>query len=184
MHLFFDQNPEFLEFCNYNNITEEVSKWLDNPTAQNFAKIEEIIKKAEFSSKQAQRLYPKPVIIGNGDVDNYEQGLELCDQYGTDGIMIGRGIFRDPFAFLTHDQKLLCDTQENRIKLLIEHITNWDLTWNESTHPKHFPTVRKFVKMYISGFSGAVELRARLMETKTPQELIEMCKKELNQNII
>ncbi|MGH7194134.1 MAG: tRNA dihydrouridine synthase, partial [Candidatus Saccharimonadales bacterium] len=45
------------------------------------------------------RLAPETLIIGNGDVVSREQGLGLAEKHGLDGIMIGRGIFHDPFIF-------------------------------------------------------------------------------------
>ncbi|HMS24044.1 MAG TPA: tRNA-dihydrouridine synthase family protein, partial [Candidatus Saccharibacteria bacterium] len=45
------------------------------------------------------RLSPATKIIGNGDVMSRADGLKLADKYKLDGIMIGRGIFHDPFVF-------------------------------------------------------------------------------------
>jgi tRNA-dihydrouridine synthase len=35
----------------------------------------------------------------NGDIPDRQTGLELAEKYGIDGVMIGRGIFHNPFAF-------------------------------------------------------------------------------------
>ena len=35
----------------------------------------------------------------NGDIPDRKTGLELAEKYGIDGVMIGRGIFHNPFAF-------------------------------------------------------------------------------------
>jgi tRNA-dihydrouridine synthase len=45
------------------------------------------------------KLAPETLIVGNGDVENRAEALELAKTYQLDGIMIGRGIFHDPFAF-------------------------------------------------------------------------------------
>ena len=43
---------------------------------------------------------PGTLLTINGDVRDHEHGLELVRQYpGIDGIMIGRGVFADPFCF-------------------------------------------------------------------------------------
>ncbi len=47
------------------------------------------------------RLSPTTKIIGNGDVQSRQQGQELAKKYQLDGIMIGRGIFHDPYVFAT-----------------------------------------------------------------------------------
>jgi len=41
----------------------------------------------------------KTLIIGNGDVKNISEGKERVKETGVDGIMIGRGIFENPFLF-------------------------------------------------------------------------------------
>ncbi len=42
---------------------------------------------------------PQTLLIINGDIRDRQHGLELVEQYGVDGIMIGRGVFANPFAF-------------------------------------------------------------------------------------
>ncbi|MDQ5885997.1 MAG: tRNA-dihydrouridine synthase, partial [Patescibacteria group bacterium] len=43
-------------------------------------------------------LSPQTLIVGNGDIMTRQQGLELAEKHGLDGIMIGRGIFHDPYV--------------------------------------------------------------------------------------
>jgi len=45
------------------------------------------------------RVAPQTTITINGDIPDRATGLALADKYGVDGIMIGRGIFKNPFAF-------------------------------------------------------------------------------------
>jgi tRNA-dihydrouridine synthase len=42
---------------------------------------------------------PQTLLTINGDIRDRTHGLELVEKYGVDGIMIGRGIFMNPFAF-------------------------------------------------------------------------------------
>lgn len=42
---------------------------------------------------------PHTLLTINGDIRDRQHGLELVNEYGVDGIMIGRGIFANPFAF-------------------------------------------------------------------------------------
>src|SRR6185369_103849 len=46
------------------------------------------------------RLAPHTLLVGNGDVTSRAQGESLAAQYNLDGIMVGRGIFQNPFLFL------------------------------------------------------------------------------------
>src|SRR5690606_20246674 len=42
---------------------------------------------------------PQTLLTINGDIPDRQTGLELVEKYGVDGVMIGRGIFKNPFAF-------------------------------------------------------------------------------------
>lgn len=45
------------------------------------------------------RLAPQTLIVINGDVRDRKHGLEFATQHGVDGVMIGRGVFANPFCF-------------------------------------------------------------------------------------
>ena len=51
------------------------------------------------------RVAPQTLITINGDIPDRQAGLALAQQYGVDGIMIGRGIFKNPYAFERKNQK-------------------------------------------------------------------------------
>src|SRR5699024_5275799 len=45
------------------------------------------------------KIAPDTLLTINGDIPDRQTGLELVEQYGVDGVMIGRGVFKNPFAF-------------------------------------------------------------------------------------
>ncbi len=49
--------------------------------------------------KLRDEIAPQTLLTINGDIRDRAHGMELVKQYGVDGVMIGRGIFHDPFAF-------------------------------------------------------------------------------------
>lgn len=55
-------------------------------------------------------------IIGNGDVLTIEDGKAKAEEFGFDGIMIGRGTYGKPWLFSGTQPDL-----ETRIKIMIEH---------------------------------------------------------------
>jgi len=112
-------------------------------------------------------LAKETIIIGNGDVMNKQQGRELAAEYGLDGIMIGRGIFRDPFVF-DHDTN---NDKNRRIKLFDRHIDLFIESWGAQKNPS---TLKKFAKMYIQGFEGASAIRAEIMSMTTLTEMKAM----------
>jgi len=106
------------------------------------------------------------LIIGNGDIKSLNEARQKVAEAGADGAMIGRGIFENPYLF-AETITLSDKTLEEKMQLLLEHMQMWTETWGET---KHFPILRKFFKVYASGFPGAQDLRMQLMETQNPEE--------------
>lgn len=117
------------------------------------------------------QLAPDTLLVGNGDVRDRSHGLELAQQYGVDGIMIGRGIFHDPFAF-AEEGPWPSYTPEQRIKLYKSQVQLFADTWQHNERPIH--TLNKFCKIYINGFDGAKEMREKLMQAHSADELLNM----------
>jgi tRNA-dihydrouridine synthase len=106
------------------------------------------------------------LIIGNGDLKSINEARQKVAEVGADGAMVGRGIFENPF-FFSNTMTLSDKTPEEKMHLLLDHMHLWQETWGTT---KHFPTLRKFFKVYANGFPGAQDLRVKLMETQTPEE--------------
>jgi tRNA-dihydrouridine synthase len=115
------------------------------------------------------KLAPHTIIVGNGDVQSRAEGLELAKQYGLDGIMIGRGVFHDPFVFAA-DSPWASYTKQQRMELYAKHIKLFAGTWQHNE--RQVVTLNRFCKVYINGFDGAKELREKLMAAKSTQELL------------
>jgi tRNA-dihydrouridine synthase len=111
------------------------------------------------------------LIVGNGDVENRAHGLQLAEQYGLDGIMIGRGIFHDPYVFAA-ESPWHSTSREQRIELYRRHVSLFAETWLNNERPIH--TLNKFCKIYINGFDGAKELREELMAANSTDELLQI----------
>jgi tRNA-dihydrouridine synthase len=127
------------------------------------------------------------LIVGNGDVRDRKHGMELVEKYKLDGIMIGRGVFADPFAFalptgqgLTEQTIWESHNKQQRLVLYKKHVQLFAETWQNNERPIH--TLNKFCKIYISGFDGAKELREELMEAKSTDELLNILAVDLLQH--
>jgi tRNA-dihydrouridine synthase len=120
-------------------------------------------------------LSPDTKIIGNGDVLTRAQGEALAAKYNLDGVMVGRGIFQDPYMFAA-DSPWESMTKEQKIELYAKHVKLFAETWKvvdgKSERPIH--TLNKFCKIYISGFDGAKELREKLMSASSTDELLKL----------
>lgn len=111
-------------------------------------------------------------IIGNGDVTTYAEGLEKAEKYGLDGIMIGRGIFSNPWFFEPSVDPTM-KTSAERIAIMQKHIELFIELWGNG---KSFDTMKKFFKIYINGFDGAKELRSELMTAKIADQIPDIIK--------
>lgn len=110
------------------------------------------------------------LIVGNGDVESHAEILTKHEVSGVDGVMVGRGIFKNPYLFNTtlpidYMQQLPAPA---KLALLLLHARLFDDTWQAR---KPFAVLKKYFKIYVANFSGASELRAELMETNNTPEL-------------
>ncbi|HBC4705473.1 TPA: tRNA-dihydrouridine synthase [Staphylococcus aureus] len=108
---------------------------------------------------------PNTLLTINGDIPDRKTGLELAEKYGIDGVMIGRGIFHNPFAFekepREHTSKELLDLLRLHLSLINKY---------EKDEIRQFKSLRRFFKIYVRGIRGASELRHQLMNTQSIAE--------------
>jgi tRNA-dihydrouridine synthase len=122
------------------------------------------------------RIAPQTLIVGNGDIMSHQDGLDMVTRHGLDGIMIGRGIFQDPFIF-ADGSPWTTHTKAQRLELYLRHVQLFAETWQHDERP--IATLNKFCKVYIQSFEGAKELRDRLMHAESTVELIKLLTEEL-----
>ncbi|MFW0871060.1 MAG: tRNA dihydrouridine synthase [Patescibacteria group bacterium] len=128
------------------------------------------------------RISPDTILIANGDVSNREEAYHLCAKHKIDGVMIGRGILQDITAFRqsSHLGAELPSVKE-RIELALRHTTYFLEEYTiDGDLTKNFNLMKKFYKVYIQGFKGAKELRAKLMMASNYKEIKEICTNFLN----
>jgi len=107
-------------------------------------------------------------ILGNGDVDSYAEAMERITQFGVDGVMIGTGVFKNPWLFNSGEKDISADM---RISLLRKHVVLYYKTWGNAGS---FNVLKRFFKIYLSGFDGAAMWRDKLMHTKSCDEALEL----------
>lgn len=139
--------------------------------------------------KLRDELAPDTLLVINGDVRDRVHGIEFYDTYGIDGIMIGRGIFTNPYAFSDRTDKpskqefdrqepaakqragddASGDQHDKLIELLRFHLDEYDRYYQQTSRP--FETLKRFFKIYIRDFDGASDLRVELMNCTTTEEV-------------
>jgi len=113
------------------------------------------------------------LIIGNGDVSSQAEALKKVNQYGVDGVLIGRASFGNPWVFNKNQNQV---TTQQKIKVAIEHAQLYEITFSQNKKYSFLP-MRKHLGWYIKGFDGAKEIRKQLMQTNNSQEVAEILAK-------
>ncbi|MBI2064555.1 MAG: tRNA-dihydrouridine synthase [Candidatus Yanofskybacteria bacterium] len=155
--------------------------WIDNLLSTDIATLSVHLRTRKEMSKapahweEAGKIAKKAhradkLLIGNGDVLSLDEAREKSRFYDLDGVMIGRGIFQNPWFF--SGKKL--DSPQKRIELLIRHVGNFEKLW---TGGKNFDVLKRFFKIYVNGFEGAKELRVELMAAKNKEDVLRVLKK-------
>lgn len=124
------------------------------------------------------------LILGNGDVKDLADAREKAEKYNIDGVMIGRGIFGNPWLFSERIPSI-----EEKLKVAIEHTKLFEDLFrlgetNDKLfggHTKSFAIMKKHFKAYINGFDNAHELRLKLMEAENASEVEKLVAEFLRQ---
>ena len=127
--------------------------------------------------KMRNELAPQTLITINGDILDRQMGLALAEKYGVDGLMIGRGIFKNPYAFEKDPKE---HSPKEMIGLLRLQLDLQD-KYAEQV-PRSIVGLHRFFKIYVKGFPGANDLRVSLMNTKSTEEVREILDNFENQH--
>ena len=110
------------------------------------------------------RLAPATRLVFNGDIADLAAAEALWQQYPEiDGLMIGRGVFANPYCF-TH----YTPTREDLLRLLNLHLDLHEAASARSA--RSFEPLKRFFKIYVRDWPGASDLRVRLMECHNTAE--------------
>lgn len=125
----------------------------------------EHIKKIKELIKKSGKDIP---LIGNGDIVSIKDGEEKAIKYGCDGVMIGRGVFGNPWFFLLEEKPNI--SLEEKLKVMVEHTKLFEKELSKPKH-KNFAVMKKHYKAYVNNFEGAKELRVKLMEAENAKQV-------------
>ncbi|GAB2527630.1 tRNA dihydrouridine synthase DusB [Rufibacter soli] len=113
-------------------------------------------------------------IFGNGDIDTPQKALEYKEQYGVDGIMIGRAsigypwIFREIKHYRETGELLAPPTLQERIDMCKMHFDK-SLEWKG---PRlGIFEMRRHYANYFRGLPNVKTYRTRLVQTEDPEEI-------------
>lgn len=111
---------------------------------------------------------PHTLLVINGDIADRTHGEALVREHpGVNGVMIGRGVFTNPFCF-AQKQPDPSTRQQQLLALLNKQLDLYD-QYSTKTH-RPYETLKRFFKIYVRDFDGAKELRDTLMHTTSTDE--------------
>jgi len=128
-------------------------------------------------------------LIGNGDALNPESILQMFEETGVDGVMIGRGAIGNPWIFqrtkawIETGLELSRPSWNERINVVTEHLT---LKCEWLGEVKGVKEMRRMYGGYFKGFRHASKLRTRLMKAISMDEVLSVLHstREVEPNVI
>lgn len=115
---------------------------------------------------------PQTLLTINGDIRDRAHGMALAAAHpGVNGVMIGRGVFADPFCFAPRADDTVQGAgslAQRNFALLRYHLDLFDHWQPQLGRP--YETLKRFYKIYIRDFDGAKELRDQLMHTTSTDD--------------
>jgi len=131
------------------------------------------------------RIAQKTILLGNGDVRSLEDGHTKAKESGMDGVMVGSGIFGNPWFFSGRTPGV-----RERLERLVAHTKLFEELYR-SNNPKpisqggrlkNFDVMKKHYKSYTAGIDGGKELRIALMEAENAAGVAKIVNDFLNKS--
>lgn len=120
-------------------------------------------------------------VIGNGDIAKPEDAQAMFDETGCDSVMIGRGSFGYPWIFeqvkaLRAGRPYVVPTARQRLEMALENLR---MEIEEYPGDPYYAVVRmrKHIAWYISGLTGAKELRREVFQASSYEQAREVLEK-------
>jgi len=163
------------------------------------ARWDQIKRMVEIVAERIPEKNKRPILLGNGDVAYLVAARERIKETGCDGVMLGRAIFGNPWLFA---EKL--PTTEEKLRVCVEHVKLFEelygsqsviasegeaiqaqisksglprrvrLAMTGEKRIKPFDVMKKHFKVYVNGFDGAKELRIKMMEAESAEQIEKM----------
>lgn len=115
-------------------------------------------------------------IIGNGDILTAQQAVDRLKSSGCDGVMVGRGVLKNPFLF--QDALALLGQQNPDKQADRSYETLFlDLKVAIASRCDEFITqiqLKKFAAWFATGYPGAAQFRKAIFQAKTTDEVTQV----------
>ena len=104
-------------------------------------------------------------VIGNGDILRYEDGVEMMEETGCDGVMVGRGALGNPWVF--HPQGMPGNLTD-RLPVILRYL---ELAEQHLDTERLLFRIKNHTCRFLSGVHGAAEIRKHIIACRSLDEI-------------
>ena len=116
-------------------------------------------------------------VIGNGDIKNCFDAKRMMDETGCDAVMIGRKALGNPWIIkecVDYLEKGILPNEvlpEEKISMIKKHLK---LLIENKPHKAAILEIRSHAAWYLKGLKGGKELKEKIFQSKTEEEIINL----------
>ncbi len=107
-------------------------------------------------------------VIGNGDINTYQEALQFMDKTGCDGIMIGRAALGNPWVFSPEGTPTSLAKRMTGLKRHLELIKEFSNT------DKILPKIKNQAGRYFKGIAGGSAIRMEIYQAESFDEILKL----------
>ncbi len=107
-------------------------------------------------------------VIGNGDIQTYEDGLSMMEETGCDGVMVGRASLGNPWVFNPDGAPANLHERLVAVKRHLELISRY------LPVDKILARTKNQAGRYFKGIAGGATIRRKIYDTKSFTELYDL----------
>lgn len=115
-------------------------------------------------------------VIGNGDIQNAEQGLLMLEETGCDAVMVGRAALKNPFIFLQiqalFENRKHYEVSADDMFNVMKKLVNYYSEYYDDEHASRM--LRGRLVWFIKGFPKAGHFRKKLSQINSCVQATEL----------
>ena len=113
-------------------------------------------------------------VIGNGDIESYQDGLEMMAETGCDGVMVGRGALGNPWVFSTSgrpgDEQVILEGVRRHMQLMEQFLPVDRL----------IGCIKNHLGRYFKGLPGSSKMRKAIYDCASFEDLKLLMERSLS----
>lgn len=142
--------------------------------------------KADYKIINDVKISVKIPVIGNGDIYNPQDAINMIEETNCDAVMIGRGILGNPWLImntvkaLNNDNDFYTPSPLDRINMIKRHAS---MLIDELDEKIAILEMRKFAAWYMKGMKNSSEIRGSINKITNIIELHEILDRYIYKNL-